>query len=118
LFNRFTGLDIVAKEFGNGVVGASSKLEYWGQSGSLYNSIATVFAALVKQYALHQTAYQADWLVGEALFPSAVKARAQVSLADPGTAYDDPTLGKDPQCQRRLEMSPCAQNRNVTAMLR
>jgi hypothetical protein len=97
LFNRFTGLDMVAKQFGNGVVQATAKLAYYGQSGSLSNAIAMVFASLVKQYALHQTASQADWLIGEGLLAPGIKGRALLSLAAPGTAYDDPVLGKDPQ---------------------
>jgi Zn-dependent metalloprotease len=56
-----------------------------------------VFASLVKQYALHQTASQADWLIGEGLLAPGIKGRALLSLAAPGTAYDDPVLGKDPQ---------------------
>lgn len=97
LFNRFTGLDMVAKQFGNGVVQATAKLAYYGQSGSLSNAIAMVFASLVKQYALHQTASQADWLIGEGLLAPGIKGRALLSLAAPGTAYDDPVLGKDLQ---------------------
>jgi hypothetical protein len=56
-----------------------------------------VFGALVKQHVLKQTAQQADWLVGAGLFKETVKARALRSMAEPGTAYDDPVLGKDPQ---------------------
>ena len=93
LFNRFTGLDMVAKQFGDGVVQATAKLAYYGQSGSLSNAIAMVFASLVKQYALHQTASQADWLIGEGLLAPGIKGRALLSLAAPGTAYDDPILG-------------------------
>ena len=97
LFNRFTSLDMVAKQFGNGVVQATAKLAYYGQTGALANAVAMVFASLVKQYALHQTAAQADWLIGEGLLARGVKGKALLSLAAPGTAYDDPVLGKDPQ---------------------
>src|SRR5262249_9603468 len=51
-------------------------------------------ASLVKQYALRQTASQADWLLGDGLL---INGRALLSLAAPGTAYDDPIIGKDPQ---------------------
>jgi hypothetical protein len=97
LFKRFTGLDMVAKQFANGVVQATAKLAYYGQTGALANAIAMVFASLVKQYALHQTASQADWLIGKGLLAPRIKGKALLSLAAPGTAYDDPRLGKDPQ---------------------
>lgn len=98
LFNRFTiALDVVAKEFCNGVVEADTKLKYWEQAGALFNSIACVFAVLVKQYALKETAEKADWLHGAGLFPAGVKGKAISSFAAPGTAYNDKMLGKDPQ---------------------
>jgi hypothetical protein len=51
----------------------------------------------LKQELLGQTADQADWLVGEGIFLPRINARALRDMAHPGTAYDDPTLGKDPQ---------------------
>jgi Thermolysin metallopeptidase, alpha-helical domain/Thermolysin metallopeptidase, catalytic domain/TIR domain len=97
-FNRFTGLDVLAKEFSKGVLQYSAELSYYGQAGALTESISTVFATLVKQYALHQTVSQADWLVGEGLLGPGVKGKALLSLAFPGTAYNDRALdGKDRQ---------------------
>ena len=43
------------------------------------------------------TADEADWLTGQGLFTSRVKGVALRSMKAPGTAYDDPVLGKDPQ---------------------
>src|SRR5207249_9102090 len=51
----------------------------------------------VKQYKLKQTADQADWLIGAGLLAPSVKGVALRSMKAPGTAYDDPVLGKDPQ---------------------
>ena len=53
----------------------------------------------MKQYP-NQTADKADWLIGEGLFTNKVKptgTAALRSMKDPGSAYDDPVLGKDPQ---------------------
>jgi Zn-dependent metalloprotease len=54
---------------------------------------------MVKQYSADpkQTADKADWLIGEGIFMPGIKGKALRSMSDPGTAYDDPTLGKDPQ---------------------
>lgn len=98
LFNRLTSaIDVIAKEFANGVIQAQTKLVYWQQSGALYNSIASVFACLVKQYVHQQTADQTDWLLHAGLFTQKVKGKALFSLANPGTAYNDSVLGTDPQ---------------------
>ena len=59
--------------------------------------MSDVFGSLVKQRPLHQTADQADWLIGAGLLTDNVAGVALRSMKAPGTAYDDPVLGKDPQ---------------------
>lgn len=98
IFNRFTiAVDIVGHELCHGVIEHEAALVYRGQPGALNESISDVFGALVRQRLLGQSAEQADWLIGAGLFTDAVQARALRSMAAPGTAYDDPLLGRDPQ---------------------
>jgi Zn-dependent metalloprotease len=98
LFNRFTAaLDVIGHELTHGVTQYTSNLSYVGQSGALNESYSDVFGSLVKQMARGQTASEADWLVGQGLFTARVNGVAMRSLKEPGTAYDDPILGKDPQ---------------------
>ncbi len=98
LFRRFTVcLDVIGHELTHGVTADETKLQYRMQAGALDESIADVFGSLIKQWGLRQTADQADWLIGAGLFTPAVKGRAVRSMEAPGTAYDDPVLGKDPQ---------------------
>ncbi|MCM3924372.1 M4 family metallopeptidase [Frankia sp. AiPs1] len=98
LFQRFTvSLDIIGHELTHGVTEDEAALMYVNQSGALNESVSDVFGSLVKQYALGQTAEQADWLIGDALLTDAVQGVALRSLKDPGTAYDDPVLGDDIQ---------------------
>lgn len=97
-FARFTiSPDVVAKQFANGVVARCAALDYWGQSGALFNSLATVFAVLSRQYRLGESAAQAGWLFAEGLLLGSRKGTALLSLSVPGTAYDHPVLGRDPQ---------------------
>jgi Zn-dependent metalloprotease len=99
LFNRFTiALDVIGHELTHGVTGDEVNLVYLGESGALNESISDVFGSLIKQYTQSpkQTANQADWLIGAGLFTQKVNGRALRSMAQPGTAYDDPVLGKDP----------------------
>ena len=97
LFRRFSTIDIVAREFALAMNQYEAGLVINSQSGALLSSFADVFAAITEQYYLHQTAAEADWVVGKVLYTSNVNGVGIRSLKAPGTAYDDPVLGKDPQ---------------------
>ncbi|HEX9332156.1 MAG TPA: M4 family metallopeptidase, partial [Anaerolineales bacterium] len=98
LFNRFTiALDVIGHELTHGVTQFEAKLTYSQQPGALNESMSDVFGSLVKQYKLQQIASEADWLIGQGLLTENVKGVALRSMKAPGTAYDDPVLGKDPQ---------------------
>ncbi len=98
LFNRFTiAVDVIGHELTHGVTQYEANLDYQGQSGALNESISDVFGSLVKQYRLNQDARSADWIIGEGLFTPNVHGVGIRSMKAPGTAYDDPVLGKDPQ---------------------
>jgi len=98
LFNRFTiALDIIGHELTHGVTSYEANLAYWDQSGALNESMSDVFGSLVKQYQRQQSAADADWIIGEGLFTANVNGTGIRNMKEPGTAYDDPVLGKDPQ---------------------
>lgn len=98
LFNRFTAaLDVIGHELTHGVTQFEAGLIYWEQSGALNESMSDVFGSLVKQYQRQESADQANWIIGEGLFTSNVNGVGIRSMKAPGTAYDDPVLGKDPQ---------------------
>jgi Zn-dependent metalloprotease len=98
LFNRFTiAIDIIGHELTHGITQFTANLNYSQQSGALNESMSDVFGSLVKQRTMNQTAAQADWLIGQGLLTKNVRGDALRSLKAPGTAYNDPILGKDPQ---------------------
>ncbi|HEY6873218.1 MAG TPA: M4 family metallopeptidase [Geobacteraceae bacterium] len=98
IFDRFTKcIDVIGHELTHGVTQYEANLAYSGQPGALNESLSDVFGSLVKQRSLDQTADKADWLIGAGLFTKKVKGVALRSMKAPGTAYDDPVLGKDPQ---------------------
>jgi Zn-dependent metalloprotease len=98
VFGRFTSsVDVIGHELTHGVTQYTAGLVYRGQSGALNESISDVFGSLVLQYEKQQTAAQASWLIGAGLFTPKVHGVALRSMKAPGTAYDDPVLGKDPQ---------------------
>jgi len=98
IFNRFTiAIDVMGHELTHGVTQFTANLNYNGQSGALNESFSDVFGSLVKQRNLNQDALSADWIIGEGLFTANVNGVGIRSMKAPGTAYDDPALGKDPQ---------------------
>lgn len=98
LFDRFTKcVDIIAHELTHGVTQYEAGLQYFGESGALNESFSDVFGTLVKQRVKNHTVEEADWIIGESLLMPNVKGVGIRSMKAPGTAYDDPVLGKDPQ---------------------
>ncbi|MBD2388016.1 M4 family metallopeptidase [Cylindrospermum sp. FACHB-282] len=98
IFQRFTKcIDIVAHELTHGITQYEAALEYNGESGALNESFADIFGILVKQRVQNETALEADWIMGEGMLAPHVKGVGIRSLKAPGTAYDDPVMGKDPQ---------------------
>jgi Zn-dependent metalloprotease len=80
------------------VTEVEAQLIYQKQSGALNESVSDVFASVVKQYVIgRQDAGQANWLIGEGIWRDDIQGNALRSMSNPGSAYDDPLIGKDPQ---------------------
>jgi Zn-dependent metalloprotease len=98
VFNRFTKcLEVIGHELTHGVTQYTAALDYTDQPGALNEHFSDVFGILVKQYSRKETANKSDWLIGAGLFTSRIHGEAVRSMKAPGTAYDDPLIGKDPQ---------------------
>jgi Zn-dependent metalloprotease len=98
IFDHFAdSLDVVAHELTHAITQYTAGIAYEKQSGGLNESISDVFAALVEQWHFNQTAADADWLTGQNLFPIAISGAALRNIANPGTAFNDPILGRDRQ---------------------
>jgi Zn-dependent metalloprotease len=98
VFGRFTKpVDVLGHELTHAVTQFTANLTYQGQPGALNESVSDVFGSCLKQRLAAESAADADWLIGEGIFLPSVKGTALRSMKAPGTAYDDPSLGKDPQ---------------------
>ncbi|KAL6857291.1 Metalloprotease [Trichoderma novae-zelandiae] len=90
-------IDVIGHELTHAVTNNTSPLEYSDQPGALNEHISDVFGIMVKQQVENETAEKADWLIGEDCLLPEVKGVALRSMKEPGKAYDDDRLGKDPQ---------------------
>lgn len=107
IFNRFTiAMDVIGHELTHGVTEHTAGLVYQNQSGALNESMSDVFGSIVKQRSLGQTAAAADWLIGAGLLAPGINGVALRSMKAPGTAYNDPLLGKDPQPDHMSRYNP------------
>lgn len=112
LFRRFTrAIDIVAHELTHGITDYEADLIYQDLSGALNEHMSDVFGSLVRQYSKKQKADKADWLIGKGLFTGKIHGEAIRSMKAPGTAYNDPRVGKDPQPSHMRDYRPISHDR-------
>src|SRR5262249_11332045 len=98
IFERFTkSLDIIGHELTHGVTEYEAGLSYEDEPGALNEHFSDVFGSLVKQCSGKQRADKADWLIGKGIFSRGINGVALRSMKAPGTAFNDPLIGKDEQ---------------------
>lgn len=96
-FATFVLLDVCGHEITHGVTEFVGDIEYYGQPGALNEHLSDVFGELIEQRSKKQTAGDADWVVGNGIWRPGVKGVGLRHMLKPGTAYNDPAVGKDPQ---------------------
>ena len=98
IFVNFTkDPDVIGHELTHGVTQYTAGLQYFSQSGALNESFSDVFGTVIQQAINGQTADDADWLIGNLIMGPTLFGEALRSMKAPGTAYDNPLMGKDPQ---------------------
>lgn len=97
IFKSFVILDVCGHEITHGVTEFESNLKYWKQAGALNESHSDIFGKLIEAYLKNQPVEQIDWVLGRGIFMPDVKGEGIRNMLHPGTAYNDPRLGKDPQ---------------------
>jgi len=98
IFVDFTSdTDVCGHELTHGVTQYTAGLLYTDQPGALNEAFSDIFGACVDMYVHKLDAGQHNWLIGENVMAQQLYGEAIRSMAHPGTAYDNPILGKDPQ---------------------
>lgn len=95
--NFAKSIDVVAHELVHGVTQFTANLDYYSQSGALNEHFSDVFGSVIAQFLSNQTAHDADWLIGDEIMGPELYGEALRSMKAPGTAYDNPIMGTDPQ---------------------
>jgi len=96
-FRTFVDRNVTGHEVTHGVTENEAGTVYRNQAGALNEHFSDVGGAMLDQWVDGQTADQASWLVGKGIWKPNIKGRGLRDMLNPGTAYDDPMIGKDPQ---------------------
>ena len=96
-FKTFVLMDVAGHEVTHGVTEKVSGMRYYGQSGALNESMSDVMGELIQQKAKGIAAKDADWILGDGIWKDGINGKGLRNMMNPGTAYDDPKVGKDPQ---------------------
>ena len=97
IFSTFVLRGVVGHEMAHGWTDHTSDLEYYGQSGALNEHLSDVVGCLTEMYVDGIAAADYHWLVGPGLWAPGINGKALRDMLNPGTAYNDPKVGKDPQ---------------------
>jgi Zn-dependent metalloprotease len=98
IFRDFTlDEDVVGHELTHGVTQYTAGLEYTDQPGALNEATSDIMGACIDARQAGEDAGSFNWLLGEGVMAEQLYGEAIRSLAYPGTAYDNPVIGTDPQ---------------------
>lgn len=96
-FKTFALQDVTGHEIAHGVTQYEAGLVYRGQAGALNESMSDVFGEMVEQWVNKTPSRKADWVIGNGIWKDEINGRGLRDMLHPGTAYDDPKIGKDKQ---------------------
>lgn len=96
-FATFVLLDVCGHEVTHGVTEFVGDIEYYGQPGALNEHLSDVFGELIEQKMKGIAVANADWIIGNGIWKPNVRGVGLRHMLHPGTAYNDPSVGNDPQ---------------------
>jgi len=99
VFKDLTGdLDVPGHELTHGVTQYTAGLQYTpNQTGALNESFSDMMGSAIDAWANNRDASNHNWLIGEDIMADDLYGEALRNMAEPGTAYDNPIMGRDPQ---------------------
>jgi Zn-dependent metalloprotease len=99
VFKDLTGdVDVPGHELTHGVTQFTANLNYTpDQSGALNESFSDMMGSAIDAFVNGRDADTHNWLIGEDIMADDLYGEALRNVAEPGTAYDNPIMGRDPQ---------------------
>ena len=99
VFKDLTGdIDVAGHELTHGVTQFTAGLNYTpDQSGALNESFSDMLGSAIDALHNHRDATSHNWLIGEDIMADDLYGEALRNMAEPGTAFDNPSMGRDPQ---------------------
>lgn len=99
VFKDLTGdIDVPGHEMTHGVTQFTAGLNYTpDQTGALNESFSDMLGTAIDAWVNNRDADGHNWLIGEDIMADNLYGEALRSMAEPGTAYDNPLMGRDPQ---------------------
>ncbi len=96
-FNSFVHRFVAAHEFTHGVTEYLADFFKWGQAATLNEHVSDAFAALIEMWADKITADKYHWIAVKGIHREGIKSVGLRHMRYPGSAFDDPRIGKDRQ---------------------
>jgi Zn-dependent metalloprotease len=99
VFKDLTGdIDVPGHELTHGVTQFTAGLNYTpDQTGALNESFSDMLGTAIDASVNNRNADTHNWLIGEDIMADDLYGEALRNMAEPGTAYDNPVMGRDPQ---------------------
>ncbi len=105
-FKTFMMRVIAGHEVEHGVTQFDAGTVYRNQPGALNEHFSDVGGVLIDMKALGLKAEQYHWQVGKGIWKDNINGEALRDMRKPGTAYNDPAIGKDPQPAHMNDYNP------------
>jgi hypothetical protein len=96
-FTSVADMDVPAHELSHGVSAHAANLGYTNQVGGLNEAFSDIMGICCKYWVNGTATKNADWIIGSSILAEGINGVGLRSMKDPGSAYDDPVLGTDPQ---------------------
>ena len=99
IFRDFTlDIDVPGHELTHGVTQYTAGLNYTNdQTGALNESFSDMMGSAIDALSNGRDVHTHNWLIGEDIMADDLYGEALRSMSEPGTAYDNPIFGTDPQ---------------------
>jgi Zn-dependent metalloprotease len=91
-------VDVAGHELTHGVTQFTAGLNYTpDQAGALNESFSDMLGTAIDAAVHNRDENTHNWLIGEDIMADGLSGEALRNMAEPGTAYDNPIMGRDPQ---------------------